>query len=399
VESGGFHFCGPSTKGKTTVQRCVASIFGKGTRDGDGYLRSWKTTMNAIEETALGHCDLPLILDEMKLLNPDKRKAAEAASDVAYSIANGTIKARSISFTGSIPPDARNFRALIVSSGEVSLGAQANNGRLAGEAVRLIDIPVPRRRTGIFDQLQKGATAQDSRRLADALEQATATCYGEAGRVFIAKLVRDVGKNHDGRLSPLLAGNVDRFLDKSGVDLEDPYEVRLAKRFALAYAAGLLAIKYGVVPWDQEILYRSILRVYRKARSQTARPVDRLQAAVKRVIRRVRAANAYGLTAGGSQVNAARARVLLIMHTDGKPLRAVRPDYFRRLVGRKVDPRNVARELERKGLLIPRSNGRRTRQIPIPGSKKRIDCYCLRLPESKASSHKGRAKHAAAETE
>jgi putative DNA primase/helicase len=32
VESGGFHFWGRSTRGKTTVQRCIASIFGKGTR-------------------------------------------------------------------------------------------------------------------------------------------------------------------------------------------------------------------------------------------------------------------------------------------------------------------------------------------------------------------------------
>src|ERR1700738_4531752 len=32
IESGGFHFWVCSTRGKTTVQRCVASIFGKGTR-------------------------------------------------------------------------------------------------------------------------------------------------------------------------------------------------------------------------------------------------------------------------------------------------------------------------------------------------------------------------------
>jgi hypothetical protein len=354
--------------------------------------------MTAIEETALGHCDLPLILDEMKLLNPDKRKAAEAASDVAYSIANGTIKARSVGFTGSIPSDARHFRALIVSSGEVSLGAQASNGRLAGEAVRLIDIPVPKGRTGIFDRLEKGETARDSRRLADALEQAAATYYGEAGKFFLTKLVREVRNDHDG-LSQRFAGSMTRFLAKSRVDLEDPYEVRFAKRFALAYAAALLAIEYGVVPWNREIVSRSIRRVYRKARSQTARRVDPVQAAVKRVILRVRSARVVDLTAGGGQINVARARVLLIMHSDGKPLHAVRRDYFRRLVGPKVDPRNVARELERKGLLIPRSNGRRTRQIPIPGSKKRIDRYCLRLPESKASSHKGRAKNAPPKTE
>jgi hypothetical protein len=335
--------------------------------------------MNAIEETALGHCDLPLILDEMKLLNPDKRKAAEAASDVAYSIANGTIKARSISFTGSIPSDARNFRALIVSSGEVSLGAQASNGRLAGEAVRLIDVPVPRRKTGIFDQLQKGATAQQSRLLADALEQAAATYYGEAGKVFIAKLVRDVGKNHDG-LAPLLAGNMDRFLDKSGVDLEDPYEVRFAKRFALAYAAGLLAIEYGVVPWNREIVYRSIRRVYRKARSRTSRPVDPVQVAAKRVIRKVQTATAVDIRRGSPSIDpkiSGTANVLLTTHSDGSSLYAVRRDFFKSMVGKRISPRRVAKYLDDCNILIPRSETCRTQQIPIPGLKIRRGYYCL----------------------
>jgi len=280
----------------------------------------------------------------------------------------------------------------------VSLSAQASNGRLEGEAVRLIDIPVPRRRTGIFDRLQKGATGRDSRLLAEALEQAAATYYGEAGKVFIKKLVQDVGNNHDG-LTDRLAGSIDRFLAKSGVDSEDPYEVRFAKRFALAYAAGLLAIEYGVVPWSREIVYRSIGRVYYKTRSRTIRPVDPVQAAVKRVIRRVRAANVVDLTAGGGQVNARRARrarVLLITHTDGLPLRAVRPDYFRSLVGPLVSSIKVAEELETRKLLIPRGNGgRRTRQIPIPESDQRQDRYCLRLPDPQTSSPKSKAKNAA----
>jgi hypothetical protein len=347
--------------------------------------------MTAIEETALGHCDLPLILDEMKLLNSDQSKAAQQASDVAYSIANGTIKARSVGFTGSIPPDARHFRALIVSSGEVSLGAQAKDGRLEGEAVRLIDIPVPDKKTGIFDRLESGATARDSRRLADALEQASATYYGVAGKVFLEKLVRDVESDQNG-LTHRLGEGTNCFLNKSGVDLEDPYEVRFAKRFALAYAAALSAVRYEVVSWDKEIVYRSIRRVYRRARSATARPTDPLQAAVKQVIRRVRAAEVVDLTAGLGQINpewAARARVQLILHTDGKPLWAVLPNYFRKLVGPNADPRKVARELQQKGVLIPRSNGRLARERPIiPGSKNRRDRYCLRLPDIKDSSSK-----------
>jgi hypothetical protein len=97
-----------------------------------------------------------LILDELKLLDPDKRQAAQLASEAAYSIANGTIKARSAGWTGQIPVDARHFRTLIVSSGEISLGEHARAGRmnrLDGEAVRLIDIPVPKCATGILDRL------------------------------------------------------------------------------------------------------------------------------------------------------------------------------------------------------------------------------------------------------
>lgn len=81
------------------------------------------------------------------------------------------------------------------------------------------------------------------------------------------------------------------------------------------------------------------------------------------------------------------APVLLIQHSDRLPLAAVRPDYFGLLVGAQASPVNVARELERRGVLIPRGNRRRTRQIQIPGTKRRKDYYCLRLPTTVVSSH------------
>jgi hypothetical protein len=288
VESGGFHFWARSTRGKTTVQRCVASIFGKGTKEGNGYVRSWKTTIAAVEDTARGHCDLPLILDEMKLLAATPNNAAQLATDTAYLIANETEKARSSLFAASSPPDAREFRTIILSSGEISLEGQASKGhadRLEGEAVRLIDIPVPKQPTGIFDRLPRGATASDSRPLAEALEQAAATYYGKAGKVYIKKLVRDLINKHDDLICRL-RHSMDEFLTKSGMDSNDGYEVRFAKRFALAYAAALLAVEYGVVSWDTKIVYRSIRRVYRRARSQT-RPVDPVQVAANTVIQQV----------------------------------------------------------------------------------------------------------------
>src|SRR5271170_7143743 len=52
------------------------------------------------------------------------------------------------------------------------------------------------------------------------------------------------------------------------VDRDDSYEVRVAKRFALAYAAALLAISYGVVRWNPRLVFRCVRRIYRRAQQQ-----------------------------------------------------------------------------------------------------------------------------------
>jgi putative DNA primase/helicase len=385
VESGGFHFWVRSTRGKTTLQRCVASIFGKGTKDGGRYVRSWKTTMAAAEDTARGHCDLPLILDEMKLLAANPRKAAQLATDTAYSIANETEKARSSLFAGSSPPDAREFRTLILSSGEISLGRQASEGhtdRLEGEAVRLIDIPVPRQPTGIFDRLPRSATANDSRPLAEGLEQAAATYYGKAGKVYIKKLGRDLINKHDDLICRL-RHSMDEFLTKSGMDSNDGYEVKFAKRFALAYAAALLAIEYGVVSWDPKIVYRSIRRVYRRARSQTTRPVDPVQVGASTVIQKVRELPFVDIRRGSPPVDtqiAENANVLLFTHSSGSSLYALRRDFFKSIVGPRISAKKVAKYLDDSGILIPRSETCRTLQVSIPGLMARRGYYCLTEP-------------------
>jgi hypothetical protein len=110
--------------------------------------------------------------------------------------------------------------------------------------------------------------------------------------------------------------------------------------------------------------------------------------AANTVMQKVQQEPVVDLTKKTGKIDARRvesARVLLIT-LNGSSLRAVRPDYFGSLVGPHVSSVKVAEELERRGLLIPRSNRRRTRQIPIPGTKTRKDYYCLLLPNSKVPS-------------
>ena len=385
IESGGFHFWGPSSRGKSTLLRCAASIYGKGESADAGYVRSWRVTCAAADEMSFGHCDLPLILDELKLLDPDPVTAARRACEIAYAIATGTAKGRSHRYDGRVPIDLKHYRILLMSAGEHSLEAQAAAGgsrRLRGEEARLIDIPVPPGETGIFDRLPDGEPSSETRHLAESLQQGCTKCYGVAGWRFIRELALELAEDQDG-LRARLTHNIDRFLERAGVATSDGYEVRFARRFALVYAAALLAIDYEVVAWNEKLVLRCVRRVYRRALRQRSGAVETVEVAARRLIRRVRKIDdLVDISTAGASVDldlAESARVLLATHSDGSRLLAVQPEFFRSITGRHVAAPAVARCLEEQGVLVGRPNGRRTRQIRIPGSDKRRDYYCLRL--------------------
>jgi putative DNA primase/helicase len=56
AESGGQHFRGPSSIGKTTALEAAGSACGGGNRGGV-YVDTWRATANGLEGVALGHCD------------------------------------------------------------------------------------------------------------------------------------------------------------------------------------------------------------------------------------------------------------------------------------------------------------------------------------------------------
>jgi hypothetical protein len=159
------------------------------------------------------------------------------------------------------------------------------------------------------------------------------------------------------------------------------YEDRFADRFGLAYAAALLAIDYGVVSWDRALVYRSIRRVYRRALHQRTGPSDPVQAVVTKILQQVHKANVVDISRTSPPVDpktAENANISLITHCDGSLLYALRPDFFKSIVGPRISPVEVARYLDHHGILIPRSKTCRTRQVRIPGLKTRRDYYCLK---------------------
>jgi regulator of extracellular matrix RemA (YlzA/DUF370 family) len=193
--------------------------------------------------------------------------------------------------------------------------------------------------------------------------------------------VRAVGKE-EAKFKVRLDRRMNRFLERVGVNVDDPYELHFAKRFAVAYAAGTLASDYDLVPWGRDLIKRRLRRCYWRARDQRSGPQDEIRAAADAIIRRFQGTNDIADLRGTNRpvdLNfAKRAKALLLLHDDGSSLLAIRPEVFRSLVGPKVSAQNVATELERRDQLIPRPNGRRTRQLRIPGSEGRRDYYCLK---------------------
>ena len=227
-ESGGIHFVGDSSTGKTTVIEAACATWG-----GSGYRRSWRATANGMEGAAAMFNDCLLALDEISECDPKEVGA------IVYAIGNGRGKQRA-SRTGSARSVTR-WRCFVLSSGERTIAttmAEGGHRAKAGQAMRLLDIPAARR-FGAWDNLHglpNGAA------FADALRRAAAAHHGHAGRAFLEKLTRD-RRDFCEPLERLKA------LPIFSADGGEGQDKRTAGRFALLALAGELATEYGITGW------------------------------------------------------------------------------------------------------------------------------------------------------
>ncbi len=246
----------------------------------------------------------------------------------------------------------------------------------------LIKIRLPTSTPRIFRRISRAQSDDKTRIFVEQLRQNTETYYGTAGRTFVQRLVSEVVENRT-NLIARINRDIDWFVDISGFDPADESLFERAKLFGLAYAAGRLAIRYGVVPWYYGLVRQSLHRCYRRTPNSPSAQDNPIVSAAAKVLRRLRRVDGIvDISSKADTVDpdrAAGARVLATDHSDGSLLLAVRPEFFRSIIGRHVAAPAVARYLEEQGILVGRPNGRRTREIRIPGSDKRRDYYCLRL--------------------
>ena len=107
ADNSGFHFWGKSSKGKTSALQVASSVYGKGC-DKSGFIKTWRSTDNAMENIAHRHNDLLLPLDESHL--------AKKLGDSIYTIGSGQNKARLKSSTED--RERKEWRTMPLSTGE-----------------------------------------------------------------------------------------------------------------------------------------------------------------------------------------------------------------------------------------------------------------------------------------
>lgn len=232
ADSGGINTIGASSKGKSSMLFAACSVWG-----GPSYRRNWRATSNGLEAVAALFNDSLLALDEISQCDPRE------VGETAYMIGNGQGKSRAAR-TGGARSVAR-WRVSVLSNGERSLAATMEDGGIrikAGQAVRIIDLPVTDQTHGCWDALH-GFTSGAA--LSDAVRRESETHYGHAGRAFLERLTRD---DHD-QVRELLT--VIKARPEFNADGGEGQFQRVAARFAILALAGELATGYGVTGWTK----------------------------------------------------------------------------------------------------------------------------------------------------
>lgn len=249
VDSGGFHFVGDSSSGKSVGALVACSVWG----EPRNFKRNWNATSTGLEGLATMRNDTALILDEIG------EAPAKDIGGLIYQLGNGTGRQR-----GKVSGMARPvnvWRTMLISTGEHTVGKHMESGgqRIkAGQEMRLLDIPA-QRIYGAFDYLhgmelphnpdneeeRRGA----GRKYAETLRGNAASHYGHAGPEFVRWLIsrNQPGESGDGgqTLADMFALLREQFPVSTG------QEARAAARFTLCALAGEMAITAGILPWPQ----------------------------------------------------------------------------------------------------------------------------------------------------
>lgn len=253
-ENVGFHFYGDSSLGKSTLMNVACSVYGKPSE----FKGSWRTTDNALEDTAALHSDMLLALDELNEANP------LTIEGIIYMVGNG--KGKNRSGPDYAKKNTQRWNLAFLSNGEKTIDdylgsiGKAVNG---GVHMRFLSLPASqhedealKKRNGIYTTTHNFINGAA---LSDHLNKACEKYHGEPFLEFIKQLTStDLGeliKVHHAEIAiyrERVLGN-----DAGG------QAVRAFQKFALVGLAGELASTFGITGWSEGHSIQSAISLFR----------------------------------------------------------------------------------------------------------------------------------------
>jgi|SRR5215469_14549327 len=369
-DSGGFHLHGLSSSGKSTALHVGTSVWGYP-------VQTWRTTDNALEDTAERHNDVLLPLDELSQVDPKK------AAEVAYMLGNGEGKQR---LTQSIIPQAKKkWRLIFLSTGEITLADHvetAGKRTKAGTEVRMVNIDADAGKgMGVFGDIHD---ASSPAAFADSLKEAAEKNCGKAGPAFVEFLIKnekDAVEKMQTRIAEFKHKHVPS--DASG----EIY--RVVDRFALVGAAGELATEAGVSGWAPGQAMGAAARLFQAWLSKRSTGSSDMDKAVAQICGFLLAnpdrfeslREDGGLDSGTNRTVVKRVGFKKLVSTASPDSREKRYEYFVTTTAFKTelcqghDPTKVAKELAKRGFLR-RDKDRLQVQIRVEDVGK-VRCYAI----------------------
>src|SRR5258708_2762010 len=274
--TGGFQISGKAESGKTALAMVAGSIWGchrDAMRNDKGFAESWNTTVNKLEETAQAHSDALLILDETNLAGGTEKERAEAVINGAFRLSENMQKGR---FNES---KTAAWRFYFLSTSNRTLDELSDQRGVPLDHQhrgRLVDIVLPPG-LGTFGIYQDLHGFSDGAALTDAVKARCRTVFGTPGYRFVRNLYKS--KNSRSAAKKFVSARRTYYIDRVRQEAKSrglkPLE-RATARFATVYAAGCLAIKYGIFTWSSKDLFPAILSCQLDGLVAAGRKTDQL---------------------------------------------------------------------------------------------------------------------------
>jgi hypothetical protein len=257
--------------GRTRVGKSIATLFGASiigiARIDD--LITWNIKDARLEERISEFNDALFPIDDLSNMKGSDKEKYLRIRDVAYRISQGWSTARHSSFTAAHGGVHASWRSIVLTSSERSIRELARAVKLErqhGEAVRLMDVPaVFDGLDHIFDQLPENfdkGNFQDRKKdtfknIADACEKN----HGKAFRKYIRSLIAERAE-----LKGYIEAKIAYFVEHVCDEFDGDVARDVAAKIGLFYAAGILGIRCGLLPWGKADLLDALTKTYIGAR-------------------------------------------------------------------------------------------------------------------------------------